>query len=206
MLSENVENSFEIIVPQNNENNLLKRCKELNIKSVLFLYNLNDIEKKEVIRENKKNKEYGIYIKEGVIINDKISVNFLKNLKRKYKFIALNILTNHEIFLNNINLLSDLFIFNLELSEKPDFIHQKNSNLNNTIAKQINLNNIEVIFSFLNYSKSDIKTKINTIGRIKQNIKICNKFNIKYHISSFATRNIELKSSLDSIKYCIEKK
>ena len=79
----------------------------------------------------------------------------------------------------NINLIIDP-----ELLEE-DFMHSRNSGLNHVLVKLAKKNNIGIGFSLDRLNKLDKLNKVNLLGKIMQNIKLCNKYKVKYYIVNF---------------------
>ena len=77
----------------------------------------------------------------------------------------------------NVNMLLDA-----EPNEE-DFMHFRNSGLNQVLVKIAKKNNIAIGFSVNNLSKQE--NKINLLGKVMQNIMLCNKYKVKIYIINF---------------------
>lgn len=84
------------------------------------------------------------------------------------------------------------FVYGLELSKRKDFMHQRNSGLNHILAKQLHQKDIVVCFG-LSYALDDL----NILGRMRQNVKLCRKYNVKMVYASFAKNEYDLRSEHD---------
>jgi ribonuclease P/MRP protein subunit RPP1 len=82
-----------------------------------------------------------------------------------------------------------------EKGKKNDFIHSRNSGLNQILAKLANKNKIQIGFSFNYILNSRDKKRALILGRMKQNVKICRKYKVKMRLGSFANKNFELRSA-----------
>ncbi len=84
-----------------------------------------------------------------------------------------------------------------EKTRKKDFIHHRNSGLNQVLCKLAKKNNIAIGISFNDILKSKEKDKL--IGRIMQNIRLCRKYKVKMVLASFATNKFEMRDARDLI-------
>lgn len=91
----------------------------------------------------------------------------------------------------NINLLLDPE--NLD----DDFMHSKNSGLNQVLVKLAKKNNISIGFSLNRILKLNNEYKTNLFGKIMQNIMLCNKYKIKYYIINFINNELDRKNKRD---------
>jgi RNase P/RNase MRP subunit p30 len=91
----------------------------------------------------------------------------------------------------NINLLLDPE--NLE----EDFMHSKNSGLNQVLVKIARNNNISIGFSVNRILNLDDNKKINLFGKIIQNIMLCNKYKVKYYIVNFINNKFDERNTKD---------
>ncbi|MFH1972001.1 MAG: RNase P subunit p30 family protein [archaeon] len=77
-----------------------------------------------------------------------------------------------------------------QLGTKQDFLHNRNSGLNQVLCKLAKKNKVAIGFSFNNILKNS-SSKI--LGRIIQNIKLCRKYKLTIVVGNFSkseTRNI----------------
>ena len=87
----------------------------------------------------------------------------------------------------NVDILLSPGLFN-----EKDFIHSRNSGLNQVLCKLAKKNDIAIGFSFsdlMNFDKKEI-----LLGRMMQNVGLCKKFKIRTVLGSFATKYIEIKN------------
>jgi hypothetical protein len=83
------------------------------------------------------------------------------------------------------------FVYGLELSQRNDFLHQRNSGLNHILAKQLNEKDIVVCFG-LSYALDGT-----ILGRMRQNVKLCRKYKVKMIYVSLASDEFGLRSEHD---------
>jgi RNase P/RNase MRP subunit p30 len=81
------------------------------------------------------------------------------------------------------------------LGKRRDFIHHRNSGLNQVLCKLAKQNNVAIGFSFS--SILDSKDRGRSIGRIMQNIRICRKYKVPIVIGSFAKTNVKTRNFTD---------
>ena len=89
------------------------------------------------------------------------------------------------------------YVYDNELEREKDFIHQRRSGLNHVLIKQFLEKNIEVLFSYSNLINASNKRKSQILGRIMQNIKLCNKHKVKYSFVCLGNESILLRSPQD---------
>ena len=90
-----------------------------------------------------------------------------------------------------------------ENNSKKDFMHYRNSGLNQVLCKLANKNSIAIAFSFNDVLKAKGTERSKIMGRMMQNVKLCKKYKVNMVISSFATSKFELKSPSDLISFGI---
>ena len=162
---------IDFVYPKNNEKEFISLAEKLNFSKLCFVY---PFSKLKTIKKIK-----GIYY--GCLCN----YNEL-NKAKKIADITLIKTTEPRKFFENKS--TDL-IYGLELLKEKDFIHFRRSNLNQVLCKLAVTNKILIAFSF-----SDIlKGNYITLGRIKQNIRLCKKYKIKTVIASFAEKPYEMR-------------
>jgi len=70
-------------------------------------------------------------------------------------------------------------VFLISQKNRKDFQKQRNSGLNEIVAKIAKKNNVAIGINFDEIIESKGKTKSEILARIKQNIKLCNKNKLK---------------------------
>jgi len=90
-----------------------------------------------------------------------------------------------------------------EYNRQRDFLHYRNSGLNQVLCKIARDNNKLIIINFNNILLSQDIKRAKIIGRIIQNIKICKKYKTKIRIASFATLQKEMRSFSDLRSFCV---
>lgn len=92
---------------------------------------------------------------------------------------------------------------NLLLDPEPlenDFMNYRNSGLNQVLVKLAKKNSIGIGFSLNRLEKLNKLNKVDLLGKIKQNIILCNKYKVKYYIVNFNNKkNIKDLNALSLI-------
>jgi RNase P/RNase MRP subunit p30 len=171
----------DIVIPQNNEKELISMAKKLGYQSILLLYDFEDyIRDKHAFKVS----EIGIKINIGVLTDNKTVIKAREKLRKSYSPKQLIATSEPLDLLGLLEQSKADIIFGLENSPRNDFMHQRASGLNHTTCKLARDKNITIGFSL---NQILISKNISVIlGRISQNIKICKKYNVKTVFASFA--------------------
>ena len=163
---------IDIVFPDGNEKEFIEMAKRLGYSGICFVYNN---PKKIEIKSNLK-------IISGTICKNKIKKSDLILLES-----------------NNRTLIKKKpdAVFNIEGSR--DFIHQRDSGLDHVICKEMHKFGVNYAISFSNILNSDDKERL--IGRIMQNIMLCNKYKVEVLIASFAKHAYEMRNIQDLISF-----
>ena len=116
-------------------------------------------------------------IKEVSSVKELNSVKKDSVLKTQYPKLIRYILENKKI----------AAICSIEEESLKDFMHSRNSNLNNILCEIARKNNIGYAISMNNILNS--KNKISLLGKILQNIKLCKKHKVKIYILNDSNKN-----------------
>jgi len=81
--------------------------------------------------------------------------------------------------------------------EEEDFMHFRNSGLNQVLAKLAKKNNIAIGFSFNKILKLNNEDKIDLLGKVMQNIMLCNKYKVKMVIVNFINNELDERNVND---------
>ena len=178
---------IDIVVPSGNEQEFVEIGKRLGYSGVCFLYRLNDYFNAAPISASEGIKTY-----KGIIAGPSDAGKIKSRLKGERAFVAIK--SNGE----DKEIIQDRkasLIFSFEDSLKKDFMHHRASGLNHILCKLAKESGIIVGFSsnsLLNSNNTCV-----TIGRITQNISLCQKFRVNTAIASFATKPFEMRSPHD---------
>lgn len=89
-------------------------------------------------------------------------------------------------------------VFDFELGERKDFIHHRNSGLNQVLCKIMKENNIALGFCFNSVLNSK---NPQLLGRIMQNAGFARKYKIKTVLASFAKNPFEMRAPKDLVAF-----
>jgi len=89
-------------------------------------------------------------------------------------------------------------VFDFELGDRKDFIHHRNSGLNQVLCKIMEENDISLGFSFNSILN---KASPQLLGRIMQNAGFARKYKLKMVIASFAHNPFEMRAPKDLLAF-----
>jgi ribonuclease P/MRP protein subunit RPP1 len=81
--------------------------------------------------------------------------------------------------------------------EEDDFMHSRNSGLNQVLVKLAKRNDIVIGFSFNKILKLNNENRIHLLGKIMQNIMLCNKYKVKMAMVNFINNEFDERSEND---------
>lgn len=177
---------IDIVVPAGNEQEFIEIGKRLGYHGICFLYRLNDYFSAAPVSSG------GIKAYKGIIAESSDIGKIKSRLKGERAFVAVK--SNGE----DKEIIQDKkanLIFSFEGSFKKDFMHHRASGLNHILCKLAKESGIIIGFS-LNSLLNSNNTGI-TIGRLMQNISLCQKFRVNTAIASFAAKPFEMRSPHD---------
>lgn len=178
---------IDIVIPQNNERELEAMAHKLGYKELLFLYPIDGYS------DNYKGKV--LKIKFGVLLDSKTTNNnLIQKLKREGKFIAAFSSENDRKLAESgsVNLL-----IGVEADQKRDFLHQRGSGINHILAKILEQNKITLCFPVSEIISSSNRHSL--LGKMKQNINLCKKYEVKTAIASLASSPMDMRSPKDVV-------
>lgn len=180
---------MDIVIPHNNEEQLIAMAERLGYTTLCFLYSPDDY-----INSLKKAKYPGekINICLGILADSKTIGRIKGKLKGEKAFIAVKSSGNDRQIIEGA--MADM-VFSFGENLRRDFIHHRASGLNHILCKLAKEKKVAVGFS-LSPVLSD-KDRHVILGRMMQNINLCKKFKLKTIIASFAQEPYEMRSAHD---------
>ncbi len=172
----------DICFPKGNEREFVEIARRLGTKSLVFVYYFND--QKSLEEKKKEVQAFADFrIDVGVLVDEKninkIHVNdefvFSKNPSK-------SLIENKKTYI----------LYDFETGEKPDFLHHRNSGLNQVLCELIKKKEKMVGISFsiiLNAQKQGIM-----LGRMAQNARFLRKYKLDKVVASFASTPYELRA------------
>ena len=170
---------LDIVIPNNNEQELLEMAHRLGFKQLLFLYQK---------PTPPPATELPIKVITGIIITKPMQHN-------PNTITAAKSSIQDRAFLEHK---PPTLMYDFELTEKPDTMHQRTSGLNHVLCT-LAAGKTSVYFSFRTILTAPYTPKI--LGRIIQNIKLCRKYKVHMGIASFATDPFHMRSPHDLKSY-----
>ena len=179
---------MDIVLPRNNEVEFIEIASKLGIKKLYFLYNFDEYNEQKIKLESIKNHNLNVEI--GFIINQ-------KNINKAVKYSKLIVAKSSDKDRYLIETKKIRLIYGFEETQKKDYLHQRASGLNQHMCQLANKNNVTVGFSYSSlFNKNSILTSM-IIGRIIQNISLCQKYKVKIMIGSFSDKPFDMRSPYD---------
>ena len=90
-----------------------------------------------------------------------------------------------------------------ECGREQDYIHYRNSGLNQVLCKIAKTNGKIIIINFRDVLFKKEQEKAVLLGRIAQNVVLCRKYKVKVRIGSFASKKEELRDVSSLRSFCI---
>tara|TARA_Y100000031_G_scaffold150807_1_gene190840 strand:+ start:10639 stop:11256 length:618 start_codon:yes stop_codon:yes gene_type:complete len=183
----------EFVIPRNNEKEFVSIASRLGYKKLFFLYDFSDYDEEKIqkkLREIKTNVRMEI----GFLVNQK---NFDKAAKKSKLLIAKSS-DNSRFFVESKKI---KLIYGFEEVNRKDFLHQRASGLNHVVCELARKNKVVIGFSYSSlFDKSGFFIS-QIIGRMIQNISLCQKYKVKTVIGSFSDNPFELRSPYDIMSF-----
>lgn len=173
----------DIIFPKNNEKEFIEMAEVLGYNKLVFVY---DYGKSVDFKDSK------IKIEKAILARPS-QVNKLNGM-----ILVENSAQNRQMFESKrVNI-----IFNLE-NQNRDFMHYRNSGLNQVLCKLANKNKIKIGVSLLNISRAENMLRSQLMGRVMQNIRLCRKYKVGMALASFASDPYEMRAPYDLMSFGI---
>lgn len=172
----------DIVFPNGNEKEFFDMANKLGYNELVMVYPILGLPKNKLDFDGNVKVSYGI-------LADPKKISKAKGLGKEIFVKSSNF--DREVIERG----SKLTIFGLETRGKRDFIHQRNSGLNQVLCKFAKQNEINYGLPFSDILNSGYSDKI--IGRVKQNIKLCKKYGVKVVFGSFASDPYEMRGAYD---------
>lgn len=176
--------SIDIVFPKNNEEAFIKTAKALGTVELIFLYPFTEY-KQKVFQEK------GITIKTGIFALPK----HVRDAQKKIQIVVVK--AAGETDLHTIEHFPPAIMFGFEFSEKKDFMHHRNSGMNHIHAAMMTKKNVMFGFPVAALINADARLKGEILGRLRQNIALAKKYQVKVVLASFATDPMDMRNARD---------
>jgi|SRR3989338_7869445 len=183
--------STEIVLPKNNELEFLEIASKLGIKKIYFLYDFDEYDQVNAQKKLDSIKNYrNVYVETGFLVNQK---NIHRALKQSKPLVAKSSDKDRQLIEGK----KIRLIYGFEDLHRKDYLHQRASGLNHILCELANKNNVSIGFSYTSLFNKNPAISSQIIGRMMQNIALCQKYKVKTVIGSFSEKPYELRSSHD---------
>lgn len=184
---------LDIVVPDNNELELLEMADKLGFKEIIFLYD--NINKKIPKISSKKIKIYT-----SILINNAKDIDKAKkNFDYVFGPAQRNFFENKRV----------MYLINAEASPGKDLLYQRRAGLDDVMIRlakekgKVIVFNLQLLSQNNNIQNTNINniqnTNINTniFSRMMQNARLCRKHKVKTIIATLATKPLEMRAPKD---------
>ena len=167
---------LDVVMPRNNETELLAIAEKLGFKEIIFLYK--DISMKPAkIKSTKIN-----VLTAGLVVNAKEVDKAAKNFDFVFASAQRNFFEHKKI----------KYLVNAESSEKTDFLYQRRAGLDDIMCRTAKEKGKIVVFN-VGLAKEDRYV----LPRMMQNAKLCRKHKVKTLVATLATKPLEMRAPKD---------
>jgi RNase P/RNase MRP subunit p30 len=179
---------IDIAVPKDNEQAFIEIAEKLGCSGLVFLYAKEDKRIKERIKDLSKSTKMKLYT--GLLVKD---ANKARKAKKDFDLLF-GLGTRQNFESRDIDVL-----FDLESGPRQDYIHNRNSGLNQVHCKLAKEKKKTLAFSFNQVLKTEHPEII--IGRLMQNLALCKKYKNDFVIASFAREPYEMRFHKDYVAF-----
>jgi len=180
----------DIALPNDNEKEFAITASKLGIKKLYFLYDFNDYNEDKIQKKLEGLSDCNVSIEAGFIVD-------LKNLNRAAQSQKLTAAKSSEKDVAFIESKKINMIYGFEEINRKDYLHQRASGLNQVVCRAAKKNNVAVGFSYGNLLSKDRSINSMIIGRMMQNITLCQKYKNKTIIGCFSSNPLHLRNPND---------
>lgn len=169
---------IDIVFPKNNETSLINKARKLGYSGLIFVY-----EDSNIPREIPQVHDFEIFV--GVLTNK------LDSFRKSTKF-KKNLLLSND---NSINIIKQRPNVLFDIEEEKDSMHQRKSGLNQVLCKLMKERNVSYGISINSILRSGNRAQL--MGRIMQNVRLCQKYKVNIVVGSFASSSNEMRNPDD---------
>ena len=171
---------LDIVFPEKNEAEFIEMAKRLGYDSLCFVY-------RTEIPENLPDAK-GISICTAALDNEKLKADFyfsqdIKTIREKIEGARFKL------------------FFSLEAHSEPDFIHHRNSKMNQVFANIASEKDKIIAFDFNAILNSLGIVRARYLGRMMLNVSLCRKYKVKMCLASFAKSPFEMRAPMDLMSF-----
>ena len=173
----------DYVFPKNNENEFIIKARILNIRELCFVYPFPGIKNAPEIK--------GVHITTATIATP----DQLKSGNSDTKHCIVHSDARNDRWL--IEKIKPMLMFGFEFQQHNDFMHHRNSAINQITAKLMAKNNIVYGFPVAALIHASPQMQGIILGRFRQNIHLCKKYGVTVILASFATDPWDMRNLKD---------
>ena len=182
----------DIVIPKNNEAEFIQIASRLSIKKLIFLYELDEFNEEKLQKKMQSIDNKKINVEIGIIANQ-------KNLNKAAKLSKLLFVKSSDKDRFFIESKKIKIIYGFEETFKKDYLHHRASGLNQTIGEMGRKYDVHFGFSYGSLLNNTNQITSVILGRMMQNIRICQKYKVKTVIGSFSDKPYGMRAQHDVI-------
>ncbi len=180
----------DIVIPNDNEKEFSITASKLGIKKLYFLYDFNTYNEDKLQKKLDNMGNSNVSVEAGFITDS-------KNLNRAAQSSKLIAVKSSEKDMAFIESKKIKLIYGFEEINRKDYLHQRASGLNQVLCRSANKNNVAIGFAYSSLLGSDKKSVSILMGRMMQNIALCQKYKVKTMVGSFSHNPFHLRNFND---------
>lgn len=182
----------DIAMPKNNEEEFLELAAKLGIKKIYFLYNFDERNYENAPKKLSLIDNHNLSIETGFIVTQKN----IGQAERLSKLLAVKSSSKDRFFIESKKV---RIVYGFEETFKNDSLHQRSSGLNHILCELCRKNGVAIGLPYGSLLNKNSQIAALSIGRFIQNIRLCQKFNVKLLIGSFSDKPFDMRSPYDIV-------
>jgi RNase P/RNase MRP subunit p30 len=192
---------IDLVFPNGNELLFMQMAEKLSYSGICFVYEYNRFRpaadifsefSRSNLNQTSHNNKLDIY--SGIICAPKE----IQKARNKADFVIVNDIENIR---ETVEKHKPDVLFGVEMQKKRDYMHQRNSGINQVVCDIANTKNVAFGIPFRWILEA--RNKQILLGRIMQNLKLYKKYKSKIIFASFAERPMQMRSPKDLISFLI---
>lgn len=182
--------SIDIVFPKNNEEEFIKIAKALGTKEIVFVYALKNYQNSSEYCKYNNTEVKGMVIRTAVYVTK-------EDIKRSKKNLLTILRSDRNIDRWQIENLKPAILYGFEFCERKDFMHHRNSGLNDVLARLMCKNNVAYGFPVAELLTAPTEQQPIILGRMRQNVMIAKKYKVEIIIASFTSNPMLMRNVKD---------
>lgn len=181
---------LDIVVPDGNEAEFAEVANKLGCKKIIFLYNFDGYNEKKAQKLELIRKNLNMLIETAITVSQ-------GNMNKASKLSTMLVAKSSDSDRFFIESRKIKIIYGFESVQRKDYLHQRASGLNHVLCELAAKNNVTIGFSYSSLINQNPSAASLTIGRMMQNIALCQKYKVKTVIGSFSEKPFDLRTPHD---------